>query len=49
MSIENIWKDQDRFAAWSQEKAARAQESGRLAKEIVPVETYKEKKSDNFY
>jgi 3-oxoadipyl-CoA thiolase len=31
-------EDQDRFAAWSQQKAAAAQESGRLAKEIVPVE-----------
>jgi 3-oxoadipyl-CoA thiolase len=30
-------EDQDRFAAWSQEKAAAAQASGRLAKEIVPV------------
>jgi len=29
---------QDKFAAWSQQKAAKAQESGRLAKEIVPVE-----------
>jgi len=30
--------DQDRFAAWSQQKAASARESGRLAEEIVPVE-----------
>tara|TARA_R100001143_G_scaffold63545_1_gene71620 strand:- start:25988 stop:27199 length:1212 start_codon:yes stop_codon:yes gene_type:complete len=30
--------DQDQFAALSQQKAARAQQSGRLAKEIVPVE-----------
>jgi 3-oxoadipyl-CoA thiolase len=29
--------DQDRFAYWSQMKAARAQENGRLAKEIAPV------------
>ncbi|CAN5317073.1 3-oxoadipyl-CoA thiolase [soil metagenome] len=29
---------QDKFAAWSQQKAARARESGRLAKEIVPIE-----------
>jgi len=29
--------DQDRFAAWSQQKAATARESGRLAEEIVPV------------
>ena len=31
-------EDQDAFAAWSQQKAAAARESGRLAKEIVPVE-----------
>ncbi|MEL7377343.1 MAG: 3-oxoadipyl-CoA thiolase [Bacteroidota bacterium] len=31
-------EDQDAFAYWSQMKAARAQESGRLAQEIVPVE-----------
>lgn len=31
-------KDQDKFAAWSQQKAAKARESGRLAEEIVPVE-----------
>ncbi len=30
-------EDQDQFAAWSQEKAARAQENGRLDKEILPV------------
>lgn len=29
---------QDAFAAWSQQKAAKARESGRLAEEIVPVE-----------
>ena len=29
--------DQDQFALWSQQKAAKAQASGRLAKEIVPV------------
>ncbi|MDI9339602.1 MAG: 3-oxoadipyl-CoA thiolase [Sediminibacterium sp.] len=29
--------DQDRFALWSQQKAAKAISSGRLAKEIVPV------------
>lgn len=29
--------DQDTFAAWSQQKAAKARASGRLAKEIVPV------------
>lgn len=31
-------EDQDRFAAWSQQKARAARDSGRLAKEIVPVE-----------
>ncbi|NNC69879.1 MAG: 3-oxoadipyl-CoA thiolase [Flavobacteriaceae bacterium] len=31
-------EDQDAFAYWSQMKAAKAQENGRLAKEIVPVE-----------
>lgn len=31
-------EDQDRFAAWSQQKAARAQSRGRLAREITPVE-----------
>lgn len=30
-------EDQDRFALWSQQKAAIAQDSGRLAKEICPV------------
>ncbi len=31
-------EDQDKFAAWSQQKAAAAQENGRLGEEIVPVE-----------
>lgn len=31
-------EDQDKFAAWSQQKASAAQENGRLAEEIVPVE-----------
>ena len=31
-------EDQDAFAVWSQQKAAAAQTSGRLAKEIVPIE-----------
>lgn len=30
-------EDQDRFALWSQQKAAAAQANGRLAKEIAPV------------
>ena len=37
-------KDQDEFAAWSQQKAAKAQESGRLAEEIVAVEIPQRKK-----
>jgi acetyl-CoA acyltransferase len=35
---------QDTFAAWSQQKAARAQASGRLAEEIVAVEIPQRKK-----
>jgi len=35
---------QDKFAAWSQEKAAKAQASGRLAEEIVTVEIPQRKK-----
>ena len=31
-------EDQDKFALWSQQKAWRARESGRLAKEIIPIE-----------
>ncbi len=31
-------EDQDQFALWSQQKASRAQEEGRLAEEIVTVE-----------
>ncbi|AIL47218.1 3-oxoadipyl-CoA thiolase [Elizabethkingia anophelis] len=31
-------EDQDQFALWSQQKATKAQESGRLAEEIVKVE-----------
>jgi len=31
-------EDQDKFAAWSQRKAAKATQNGRYAKEIVPVE-----------
>ncbi|BAO55634.1 acetyl-CoA C-acyltransferase [Nonlabens marinus] len=37
-------EDQDKFASWSQQKAAEARESGRLAKEIVPVEIPQRKK-----
>jgi len=37
-------EDQDRFALWSQEKAAAAQKDGRLAGEIVPVSVPQRKK-----
>jgi acetyl-CoA acetyltransferase family protein len=37
--------DQDKFAYWSQMKASEAQRSGRLAKEIVPVEIPQRKKA----
>ncbi len=35
---------QDRFAAWSQKKASKAQASGRLAEEIIPVSIPQRKK-----
>ncbi|MBT8376755.1 MAG: 3-oxoadipyl-CoA thiolase [Bacteroidia bacterium] len=37
-------EDQDKFAYWSQMKAAKAQENGRLAKEIITVEISQRKK-----
>lgn len=37
-------EDQDKFAHWSQMKAAKAQENGRLAKEILTVEIPQRKK-----
>lgn len=37
-------EDQDKFAAWSQQKAEAAQNNGRLAKEIVAVEIPQRKK-----
>ncbi|MFS4494738.1 3-oxoadipyl-CoA thiolase [Maribacter sp. 2308TA10-17] len=37
-------EDQDKFAHWSQKKATKAQESGRLAKEMVTVEIPQRKK-----
>jgi 3-oxoadipyl-CoA thiolase len=37
-------EDQDRFALWSQEKAAAAQQDGRLAREITPVSVPQRKK-----
>jgi 3-oxoadipyl-CoA thiolase len=37
-------EDQDKFAYWSQMKASKAQENGRLAKEIITVEIPQRKK-----
>ncbi|MBT8324615.1 MAG: 3-oxoadipyl-CoA thiolase [Winogradskyella sp.] len=37
-------EDQDKFAYWSQMKATKAQENGRLAKEIITVEISQRKK-----
>ena len=37
-------EDQDRFALWSQQKAAAAQQDGRLAREITPVSVPQRKK-----
>ncbi len=37
-------EDQDQFALWSQQKAAAAQEDGRLAREITPVSVPQRKK-----
>lgn len=39
-------EDQDAFAAWSQEKAAKAIASGRLAEEISPIHIPQRKKDD---
>lgn len=39
-------EDQDKFAAWSQEKAAKAQTAGILAEEIVPVAIPRKKQDD---
>ena len=51
MTAENLYDkyqisraDQDKFAAWSQAKASRAQASGRLAEEIIPIEIPQRKK-----
>jgi acetyl-CoA acyltransferase len=38
-------EDQDKFAYWSQMKASKAQENGRLAKEIITVEIPQRKKN----
>ena len=37
-------EDQDKFSAWSQQKAEKAQKSGRLAEEIIAVEIPQRKK-----
>ena len=37
-------EDQDKFALWSQQKATKAQENGRLAEEIMTVEIPQRKK-----
>ena len=39
-------EDQDKFAVWSQEKAALAQKNGILAQEIVPVHIPRKKQED---
>ena len=39
-------EDQDKFAYWSQMKAAKAQENGRLAEEIAPVAIPRRKQDD---
>ncbi len=39
-------EDQDKFAAWSQQKAANATENGRLGKEIMPVSIPRRKQED---
>ncbi len=39
-------EDQDRFAAWSQQKAHAAQENGHLAEEIAPVHISRRKQDD---
>jgi acetyl-CoA acyltransferase len=36
-------EDQDAFAAWSQHKAGKAQQAGRLAEEIIPVKVARKK------
>jgi 3-oxoadipyl-CoA thiolase len=37
-------EDQDKFAAWSQQKAAKSWENGRLAEEVIPVAIPQRKK-----
>ncbi len=42
-------KAQDKFACWSQQKAEKARDSGRFAKEIVPVEIPRRKKEPSLF
>ncbi|TPE44258.1 3-oxoadipyl-CoA thiolase [Pontibacter mangrovi] len=42
-------EDQDAFALWSQQKAAKAQAAGRLAEEIVPVSIPQRKKEPTVF
>ena len=42
-------EDQDKFALWSQQKATKAQESGRLAEEIVKVEIPQKKSEPRIF
>lgn len=42
-------EDQDKFAAWSQQKAAQATESGRMAKEIMPVKVPQKKSEPKIF
>ncbi|MCB0516622.1 MAG: 3-oxoadipyl-CoA thiolase [Chitinophagales bacterium] len=42
-------EDQDKFAEWSQQKAAKAQSSGRFAKEIIPIEIPVNKKETRLF
>lgn len=51
-NIAKMWnitrREQDEFAAWSQEKAANARKEGRFVKEIVPVEVKRKKEIISF-
>lgn len=42
-------EDQDKFACWSQQKAAKARDNGRLSVEITPVEISIPKKESYFF
>ncbi len=39
-------EDQDEFATWSQQKASKSRDSGRLAKEIIPIRIPRRKQED---